>query len=53
MRKTGRKIEPLDQNIDFPVGDGFNAALSPQVKPYGFKIAFGIACAASMAMWAS
>lgn len=42
MGKTGQKIEPFDQNIDLPVGDGFNAALSPQVKPDGFNIAFGV-----------
>lgn len=33
-------MKSFDQNIDLPVGDSLKAALSPQVKPDGFKVAF-------------
>jgi hypothetical protein len=42
VRKTGQKMKPFDKDIDLPVGDGLKAALSPQVKPNGFKVAFGV-----------
>lgn len=42
MGKTGQKMKAFDNYVDLPVGDGLNAALSPQVKPNGFKVAFGV-----------
>lgn len=42
VRKTGQKMKPFDKDIDLPVRDGLKAALSPQVKPNGFKVAFGV-----------
>lgn len=35
-------MKSFDQNIDLPVGDSLKAALSPQVKPDGFKVAFSV-----------
>ncbi len=42
VRKTGQKMKALNNYVDLPVGDGLKAALSPHVKPNGFKVAFGV-----------